>query len=157
MRSLWLLAFTGVLVGWCPPEGPWAEDAGEPTAPPEEAIVPDAPLLEYRRSGGLAGFDDHLVLSLGGQGVLERRGRPVAEIELDSETLAELAAALSAAQLCMAAPDSVAPPRGADRITYTVVDYTCDVPQEVVVVDGAIPPEMEPLLSSLDGLLTREQ
>nr|MBC7244340.1 hypothetical protein [Chloroflexota bacterium] len=58
--------------------------------PRRSAVTPGTPLLTFERSGGIAGFQDRLVIGYGGEYYFVRSGRPERIGSLRSEKYAQL-------------------------------------------------------------------
>ena len=120
-----------------------SEPAPEPT---------DDTLIEYTRSGGFVGLNDHLVIHTDGSATLERREGPasVTISEEELETIEELVSELDWEALEGDHP----PPNNvgvADGYFYEFVygDVT------VTTQELGVPPKLEPLISTLDPITTR--
>ena len=108
-------------------------------------------LVEFRRQGGFAGLSDQLVVHGDGTFDLVRAKPPVSRHgQLTGAELTDLQLELAHARL---APHPTAPPsaKGSDLFVY-VVDWDGF---QVVTQDGSVPPALNPLLSTLSGLVTR--
>jgi hypothetical protein len=120
--------------------------AGSPTTTAQASNV----LVEYGRQGGLRGADDHLIIKRDGTYALTRRNQPDVTGKLTAAQLDALGKALAAAHF-----ESI--PRVnkgntiTDGYTYRVVYQG----REVLADDGGIPPVLEPVIDSLNVLLSR--
>lgn len=112
---------------------------------------PPAPglLVEYTRTGGIAGFNDHLVIFSNGQAAYERK-EGAGVFSLTKEDLARLKASLDAAEFSNLSPDYPAPSPGADYFSYTITYQGKTVRTET----GGVPPELSPVIGQLDYLLS---
>ena len=104
-------------------------------------------LVEYHRSGGFAGIDDHLVVYPDGRATLTRKGVQ-AESQLSSDDLSSLDSVFTAAGFTSLNRQYL-PSGGADLIEYTITYQG----HTVQAVDTAIPPELQPVLQVLDQLI----
>lgn len=115
------------------------------------AVNSQAPaLIEYQRSGGIAGREDRLVVHTDGSARLYRRGA-VSDFRLNGDTLAQLRSLLQTIKFDGLRPEYV-PSRtrpGADLFEYVVVYGN----RRVRAVDTAVPSELEPLIQLLNGLV----
>ncbi len=124
--------------------------AGCVSPPPGGGGKPPAPdmLVEYRRTGGIAGFDDHLVIFSNGQAIYARRdGSGI--FTLSRDELSELTDLLAAADFPALAPDYPAPSPGADYFSYAITYQGKTVTTET----GGVPPALAPVIGKLDYLL----
>ncbi len=113
---------------------------------------PTAPdlLVEYRRTGGIAGFNDHLVIFSNGQSAYERRDRS-GVFSLNGDDLAKLKSSLDAANFSALSPEYPAPSPGADYFSYTITYQGKTVKTET----GGVPPPLSPVIGQLDYLLSQ--
>lgn len=107
-----------------------------------------AALVEYRRSGGIAGRDDRLVVHTDGTARLYRRGA-VSDFTVGGDTLQRLRAALAGIRFETLRAEYLPPRQGADLFEYIVVYGN----RRVRAMDTAVPPELESLIELLNGLL----
>ena len=105
-------------------------------------------LIEYERSGGIAGLRDRLVIQEDGSAVVARR-ETRREIAVGDAALLRLLDALQQAQFAVLPPDSRA--EGRDLMTYRIV-YRGHV---VRAMDAAVPPPLQPVLRLLNEILDR--
>ena len=129
--------------------------SGCSSPPPGDGEVPPAPdiLVEYRRTGGIAGFDDHLVVFENGQAIYTRRNTPGSTpagiFYLTDKEMAELQRLLEEADFPALAPAYPAPVPGADYFTYSITYKGKTVTTETT----GVPPALAPLIGELDYLL----
>lgn len=165
--AAWSVACVLVLAG-CATTGTGGTAGGSsapPVSPSVGVTVPASPvaspatpapqtagtLVEFRRQGGFAGLSDRLVVHGDGAFELTRAKPPVSrQGQLTGAELTDLELKLAHARL---APHPTAPPsaKGSDLFVY-VVDWDTF---HVVTQDGSVPPALNPLLSTLSGLVTR--
>jgi hypothetical protein len=103
-------------------------------------------LVTYARTGGFAGFDDHLVVRGDGRANVRRRGGE-GEVKLDAKHLDRLKAALDGAGLASLRDEYRSD--GADLFTYTFIARG----RTIVCTDGAVPPALTRLLSALNEIV----
>ncbi len=111
-------------------------------------------LIEYRRSGGIAGREDRLVVLSDGTVRLSRRGRgggAVADYQVGADTLTELRALLQRIDFRRMREEYLPLRRGADLFEYEVVYQD----RRIRTMDTAVPPELQPLIQLLSGLANR--
>ena len=109
-------------------------------------------MVEYRRSGGIAGFDDRLVIRTDGAAHLSRR-QATADFTVPPDTLERLRKLLGEVPLEGLRAEYL-PPRGqggADLFEYVVTFRG----KSVRCLDTAIPPELQPLLRLLGAIANR--
>jgi hypothetical protein len=125
--------------------GVTACDGSEPG--PEPA---DETLIEYTRSGGFVGLDDHLVIHTDGSATLERREGPAGVTISDEEfeAIEELVA-----EVAWDALEGDHPPL--DNILVADGYYYEFVYDDVTVTTqtAGVPPELEPLIAELDSVI----
>jgi hypothetical protein len=129
--------------------------SGCSSPPPADGDNPPAPdiLVEYQRTGGIAGFDDHLVVFENGQAIYTRRetpgSTPAGIFYLSDKELAELQRLLEEADFPGLAPHYPAPVPGADYFTYSITYKGKTVTTETT----GVPPALAPVIGQLDYLL----
>jgi hypothetical protein len=106
-------------------------------------------LVEYRRTGGFAGFRDDLVIDTAGHAVITRRFGGSAEFDLDQGTLDELVAALDAAGFPENAGEYLSPGVVSDGFTYVVTYRGATIRTETT----AEPDFLKPALKLLDSIV----
>ena len=109
-------------------------------------------LIEYRRSGGIAGREDQVVILTDGTARLHRRG-VAADFRVAPDTLDQLRALLQRVDF-RAMREEYLPARqggGADLYEYVVIYQD----RRIRTMDTAVPPELQPLLQLLGGLANR--
>jgi hypothetical protein len=129
--------------------------SGCSSPPPADGDTPPAPeiLVEYRRTGGIAGFDDHLVVFENGQAIYTRRetpgSTPAGIFYLSDEEMTELRKLLEEADFSGLASEYPAPVPGADYFTYSITYEGKTVTTETT----GVPPALSPVIGELDYLL----
>ena len=109
-------------------------------------------LVEYQRSGGIAGREDRLVVHTDGTAQLFRRGA-VSEFSVGGDTLAELRTVLQRIKFASLRAQYLPPRRGADLFGYAVVYKD----RRIRTMDTAVPPELQPLIQLLSGLVNKRR
>lgn len=109
-------------------------------------------LVEYQRSGGIAGREDRLVVHTDGSARLYRRGA-VSDLTVGGDTLAQLRSLLQTIQFDDLRAEYLPPRPGADLFEYVVVYGK----RRVRMMDTAVPAELEPLIQFLNGLVNRRR
>lgn len=120
-----------------------------PSLGPETPYHPPEIVVQYARSGGIAGFDDRLVIFDTGQAVYIR-GQVAGEFTLSPDELRELSDLLAAADFPSLNTSYQAPAPGADYFQHTITYREKTVSAET----GGIPDVLVPLLVMLDDLLS---
>jgi len=115
--------------------------AGKLDTPSKAAV-----LVTYDRTGGFAGFDDHLVLQEDGRASVRRRGGE-GEIALDEKRLAKVRNTLDG--LDFSALRDEYRGEGADLFTYTIAAKG----RTITCMDSAVPPALEPVIRMLNQIV----
>jgi hypothetical protein len=105
-------------------------------------------VVQYTRTGGIAAFNDKLVIFDNGQAVYSR-GNKTGEFTVGSTQLSELQTILQNADFPSLAPVYPAPSPGADYFQYTITYQEKTVATET----GGVPDVLLALISRLDALL----
>jgi hypothetical protein len=112
-------------------------------------------VVDYRRTGGIAGLDDHLAIRADGSAALQQKGQPGTEFALDQQTIDDLEQALRAANFEALAgvhePGRAIP----DAFHYEVVYATNGGRQTVEATDGAVPSDLAPVLDLLNTIISQ--
>ncbi len=117
-------------------------------APQQKAPSAGMGSIEYRRSGGIAGFDDHLSIDGTGKATLTRRSAR-SEFVVDRATLDQLYALFDKAQFSKLGKEYLPSGKGADLFQYEVA-YNGHT---VRTADTAVPPALQPILDSLNQIV----
>jgi hypothetical protein len=105
-------------------------------------------VVQYGRSGGIAAFDDRLVIFDNGQAVYSR-GNKTGEFTVPHDRLSELQSLLVEADFPSLAPSYPAPSPGADYFQYTITYREKTVRTET----GGAPDALLAVIGRLDELL----
>lgn len=108
----------------------------------------DFGIVEFRRSGGVAGLDDHLTISPDGTAKLRRRAIR-RELKIDAQVLDQLRKSVESARFHQLKNEYLPPQVGADLIEYTIKLDGRTVRTE----DTAIPESLQPLIDLLVGIV----
>lgn len=120
-------------------------DTSKPTG---EEPQPPAVLVDYQRTGGIAGFSDHVVVFSDGQVVYSTRTSTGAYI-LSPGDVEILRGLIRDANFPALADNYPAPAPGADYFTYSIM-----VGNRVVTTETTgIPDELLPLITNLDEMI----
>jgi hypothetical protein len=121
------------------------EVSGESTA--THAISP-AVLIEYRRIGGFAGFDDHLTIDMKRKVTLTRKVGHY-EFVLDQKSLEQLLQQLDQAKFSEFEREYLPTNTCCDLIEYTITYKG----HTVRTMDTAVPEPLQPILGSLNEMI----
>jgi hypothetical protein len=105
-------------------------------------------LVEFTRTGGFAGVNDHLTINTNRQATLTQKSGP-SEFVIDQQTYDQLKQQLDQAGFASLKPDYPAQPGAADLFTYTVVYGG----RTVRAQDTAVPASLQPAISTLNGVV----
>lgn len=108
-------------------------------------------LIEYRRSGGFAGLDDHLVINKSGEAILTRKSEGH-EFSLDGDAVTHLQTLLEEAAFAQLGKEYLPSRQGSDLFEY-VVTYEG---QTVRTLDGAVPASLQPILDALNQIVENQ-
>ncbi len=124
--------------------------AGCSSPPADTGGMPQPPgiLVQYHRTGGIAGFNDQMVVFENGQGVFSRTTGS-GTFTLTDDSLRELEGVLESADFPSLAPNYPAESEGADYFFYVITYNGTTVTTET----GGEPPELVPVILRLDSLL----
>ena len=104
--------------------------------------------IEYRRSGGFAGFDDRLVIAEDGKSTLTRRSQRY-EFTLDEDSLKSLQGLFETARFSQLSKEYLPSQPGADLFEY-ILTYQGHT---VRTLDGAVPEALQPILEALNRIV----
>jgi hypothetical protein len=104
--------------------------------------------VDYRRSGGFLGLDDHLVIDENGNASLTR-GQKTSEYTLDSQTITNLKSIFSKVSFSELQHSYLPTAKGADLIDYeiTYLGY------KVHTMDTAVPTQLSPVIDALNQII----
>jgi hypothetical protein len=112
-------------------------------------------LLEFRRTGGRAANNDHLVVDRDGHALL-RTPAGTRQFELGPGTVEQLRHELEAAGFA-ALPEELRRPPEADEPQPDVVEYAITAGGHTICALGsALPPQLVPVVETLNVVLQRE-
>lgn len=104
--------------------------------------------IEYTRTGGFAGFNDHLVISSDGTATVTRKDT-TRQLQVPELTMRKLTTHISAADFRSLNDEYPAPQAGADYFTYTI---TYDG-KTVVTEDTGVPQILVPIINVLNEII----
>jgi hypothetical protein len=105
-------------------------------------------LIEYWRTGGFAGLDDHLIINQDGSAILNRAG-VTERFTLDEESLDQLQQLFSGIDFSSMGQNARPPSKGADLFEYSLYYQG----YEIRVVDTAIPQALQPIIRKLNEIV----
>jgi hypothetical protein len=108
------------------------------------------PLVEYRRTGGIAGFNDHLTVFPNGTAFLSRRGDALTTFVMSPQDQDNLTRVFDSAGFASLGSEYPPASPGADYFDY-VVTYRG---KTVHAVDTGVPPALEPVLRALNEIVS---
>jgi hypothetical protein len=145
-----VLAAMTVLAAGCASPEPAAPGAPATTAAASTGGTAAATMLvDYRKSGGFAGLEEHMVVTSDGHATVEGKGQ-TREKQLDPATMRELTAALDQAGLDRLRPRYDPPVKGNDLIEYAITYRG----RTVTVSDTTIPPQLRQLITELNRIMS---
>ena len=112
------------------------------------AVQESATLIDYHRSGGIRGIDDHLVIRGDGTARLTRNGTDTA-ISVAPDALDRLLDRLAEAGFSNLEDNYESSPGGADMYQYAITYQG----HTVRAKDDSLPPALHPVIELLDRLL----
>jgi hypothetical protein len=104
--------------------------------------------IEYQRTGGIAGFNDHLAIDVNGHVRLTRRVGQF-EFDLNADEAKKLDDALRAANLASIPENSAPKLLVPDELSYRVIYQG----RTIRTSDTAMPAQLQPVLALLDGII----
>ncbi len=105
-------------------------------------------LVDYRRVGGFAGLDDHLIIETDGKAMLTQRVERF-EFSLERDTIARLQALLDEAAFSKLHSEYLPSQSGADFIEYTLTYQG----RTVRAVDTAVPEALQLVIAFLNQVI----
>ncbi len=121
---------------------------GSKTPPVSRPPAP-AVLVDYYRTGGIAGFDDRLVIFDNGVAVVSSK-TVNQEIEINQTEIDRIVTLFNQSQFSMLEANYSARPGNADLIKYTVSYHS----KTVIAEDSVVPPSLQPVIDELNRILT---
>ena len=120
---------------------------GSKTPPVSRPKAP-AVLVDYYRTGGLAGFDDRLVIFDNGVAVVSSK-TVNQEIEISKTDIDRIITLFNQSQFPMLEGSYSARPGSTDLIKYTISYHSKTVNAE----DSVVPPALQPVIDELNRIL----
>lgn len=110
--------------------------------------VPPAVFADYHRTGGIAGFDDRLVIFDNGMTVISRKTVST-DITLNQSDLDRISGIFDKAQFSMLQGNYTARRGTADYFRYTISYHS----KTVVAEESAIPPSLQPVIDEMNRII----
>jgi len=117
--------------------------------PEPETQVPPGILVDYHRTGGIAGINDRLVVFDNGVAVISGRSGST-EVLLNQTDLALISVLFNQSQFSQLQEQYTAPRGSADLMTYTISYHGKTVTAE----ESAVPPSLVPIIADLNHILS---
>ncbi len=134
------------------PVSPPIPTESQPQAAAQQAAAPSETVIEYKRVGGIAGFDDRLIVNSDGTTSLRRRGKEKTAT-IDPASVQQLQQALTDANFAALDPEYLPSKQGNDYMEHTI----SSAGHTVYAVDTAIPEPLRPVLSILTDIIKQVQ
>jgi len=117
--------------------------------PEPETQVPPGILVDYHRTGGIAGTNDRLVVFDNGVAVISGKSGST-EVLLNQTDLALISVLFNQSQFSQLQAQYSAPRGSADLMTYTISYHGKTVTAE----ESAVPPSLVPIIADLNHILS---
>ncbi len=108
----------------------------------------DLPVIEFSRTGGFGGFDDHIAIYEDGSAVVTRK-ETTARMSLPEGTLQQLYTLFDQASFEELGDSYPAPTQGNDYFSYVIIYHGKTVTTE----DTGVPPALEPIFAILGQII----
>jgi len=115
---------------------------------PVNKTVPPSVVVDYHRTGGTAGLNDHLVIFDNGVAAISGRSTST-EIYLNATDIAFISVLFNESQFSQLQANYPAPRKSADIVTYTIIYQGKTVAAE----DTDIPPSLGTIIDELNRIL----
>ncbi len=107
-------------------------------------------LIDYHRTGGIAGFNDHLVIYSNGNATVATKNTNTIQFTMTPAQIRNLETLFEHAMFSSLNSDYPAPSTGADYFTYTITYHGKTVTTE----DTGVPEQLAPVISALDEIVS---
>ncbi|MFA6226102.1 MAG: hypothetical protein WC620_08005 [Methanoregula sp.] len=111
--------------------------------------TPPGVVVDYQRAGGIAGFDDRLVIFDNGVAVISRKTVST-DIALNQSDLERITGIFNEAQFSMLQGNYSARHGAANYFQYTISYHN----KTVMAEDSAIPPSLQPVIDEMNRIIT---
>jgi hypothetical protein len=143
IRRLMTATFIGLIIIWCACAGCLGAKTPAVARPTAPAIF-----VDYYRTGGIAGFDDRLVLFDNGAAVVATKDGS-REIVLNSSDMNRISDLFTQAQFSMLQTNYPSARGSVDLIRYSISYHGKTVTTE----DSAVPPSLDPILVEMNRIV----
>jgi len=116
--------------------------------PSVSPVIPPAIVVDYQRTGGIAGLNDRLVIFDNGVAVISRKTVST-EIALNQSDLERINGIFNEAQFSMLQGNYSARHGAADYFRYTISYHS----KTVIAEDSAIPPSLQPVIAEMNRII----
>ena len=116
--------------------------------PPVSRPPAPAVFVDYFRAGGIAGFDDRLVIFDNGAAIVSTKAGSRA-IELNATEIEKISGLFAESQFSLLAANYPAPRGGNDLITYSISYHGKTITTE----DSAVPPSLLPVIDQMNTIV----
>lgn len=116
--------------------------------PSGSQVTPPAIVVDYQRTGGIAGLNDRLVIFDNGVAVISRKTVST-EIALNQSDLERITGIFNEAQFSMLQGNYSARQGAADYFRYTISYHS----KTVIAEDSAIPPSLQPVIDEMNRII----
>lgn len=128
---------------------------GSPPIPSSNGSTSGDMLFEYRRTGGIAGLDDHLTVRATGEATLEQKGGIRNTFTLDESTVSRLQRTVDEAEF-FKLDSQYRPARPIpDAFLYRITYQNATRRHTVETTDGAIPEQLAPIIDELNQIIAQ--
>jgi hypothetical protein len=111
--------------------------------------IPPAIFVDYHRTGGIAGFDDRIVIFDNGVAVISQKIASK-EITLNQSDLRRISGIFDEAQFSMLQGNYTARSGAADYFRYTISYHG----KTVIAEDSAVPPSLQPVITEMNRIIS---
>ena len=116
--------------------------------PPVSRPAPPAVVVDYQRTGGIAGLDERIVIFDNGVAVISQKTAST-EITLNQTDLEQITGIFNEAQFSMLQGNYTARRGAADYFRYTISYHG----KTVIAEDSAIPPSLQPVIADMNRII----
>jgi hypothetical protein len=116
--------------------------------PPVSHTTPPAIVVDYHRTGGIAGLDDRIVIFDNGVAVISQKTAST-DITLNQSDLLRIARIFDEAQFSMLQGNYTARGGAADYFRYTISYHG----RTVIAEDSAVPPSLQPVIDEMNRII----
>jgi hypothetical protein len=115
------------------------------------SVKSDDIMLEYYRTGGIAGLDDHLLIREDGKAILTRKINQF-EFTLSTDAINQLNNLCEQASFSELSHQYFPKNKGSDLFEYRIIYHG----YSVKTMDGAIPKSLQPIINELNQIIVEQ-